>query len=106
MADLLESIDLSYQSDPSAHKVSTLLQAYFQYVDELHATGARNFLFVNVPPFNRSPARQARGAQDTANCSKTIHTYNSQLAQGVQNWGAANTDVRFDSVFSSNSIMS
>ena len=106
LADFFESIDLSYQSDASAHKVPTLLQAYFQYVDELHATGARNFLFVNVPPFNRSPARQARGAQDAATCSKSIHTYNSQLAQGVQNWSAANTDVRHDFVFSSSSIMS
>ena len=106
VADMLESIGLSYQSDPSADNVSALLQAYFHYVDELHGSGARNFLFVNVPPFNRSPAIQARGAQDAANCSKSIHTYNSQLAQQVQSWSAANADVCFDSALSSNSIMS
>ena len=106
IADLMESIDLSYQGDPSADKVSPLLEAYFHYVDELHASGARNFLFVNVPPFDRSPARQARGAQDAANCSKSIHTYNSQLAQEVQNWSAANADVRFDFIFYPSSKLS
>ena len=106
IADLLESIDLSYQGDPSADKVSALLQAYFHYVDELHASGARNFLFVNVPPFDRSPARQARGAKDAADCSKSIHTYNSQLAQEVPNWSAVNADVRFDFILYPSSILS
>ena len=79
-----------------------LLQAYFHYIDELHTSGARNFLFVGVPPVDRSPPILARGEQDAASCSQYINTYNLQLAQKVQDWSATNLDV--DAVFSPFSI--
>ena len=98
IANLLESINLSYQGDPSASNVSALLHAYFHYVDELHATGARNFLFVNIPPFDRSPPNLARGAHDAANCSKYINTFNKQLARKVEAWSTGHSNVGYGPV--------
>lgn len=32
------------------------IMALFEVQDELYKTGARNFLFIDVPPIERSPA--------------------------------------------------
>ncbi|KAL9132925.1 MAG: hypothetical protein Q9175_005897 [Cornicularia normoerica] len=86
----------SYESDLAASNVPALLQAYFQYDDELHISGARNFLFVSVPPFDRSPQIVSRGAQDAASCSNFINTYNWQLTQAVNDSASANIDSKIN----------
>ncbi|KAL8693978.1 MAG: hypothetical protein Q9218_001276 [Villophora microphyllina] len=39
-----------------------LIKSYEDYVHQLYAAGARNFLFMNVPPIDRSPGLLARDA--------------------------------------------
>lgn len=34
----------------------TTIMALFEVQDKLYKTGARNFLFIDVPPIERSPA--------------------------------------------------
>ncbi|MCJ1458624.1 hypothetical protein MMC28_008998 [Mycoblastus sanguinarius] len=77
--------------DPAV-QIPKLLDAYFSYVDELHRTGARKFLFVGVPPVDRSPYIMARGAADAASCSNWVNSYNLRLAGSVNEWAAANPD--------------
>ncbi|KAI0060553.1 hypothetical protein BV25DRAFT_1839600 [Artomyces pyxidatus] len=77
-----------------------LMDTYFGLVEKLYDTGARNFLFVNVPPVDRSPLHGTQMlAQDTSAqaLEKTvIADYNEKLAKrattlrlthpGVKTW--------------------
>ena len=49
---LLRSIMLSYQGYPYAGKLPVLLQAYFQYIDELHDSSRRLNSDLWVPEFH------------------------------------------------------
>jgi len=42
--------DVSYMRNPPDQ-----LRSLFQLEDQLYAAGARNFIFLTVPPFDRSP---------------------------------------------------
>ncbi|KAF8915394.1 hypothetical protein CPB85DRAFT_1432998 [Mucidula mucida] len=91
----------------------TLLDAYFALIDKLvirliakhftvlmlipsSATGARNFLFVNVPPTDRSPLMLGQSTDAQALLKSTIQGFNTKLAaraqaleansSGVQTW--------------------
>ncbi|EMD33269.1 carbohydrate esterase family 16 protein [Gelatoporia subvermispora B] len=73
-----------------------LLDNYFSLVEDLYNVGARNFLFNNVPPVNRSPLMTPQGATVCATEAAVIADFNSKLASraaelesahsGVQTW--------------------
>ncbi|KAI0343567.1 hypothetical protein BDW22DRAFT_1344558 [Trametopsis cervina] len=61
----------------------TLLDAYFALVQKIYNAGGRNFLFINVPPIDRSPLMIPQGTSAT-NAEKTVIAgFNSKLAQRV-----------------------
>ncbi|KAF9037785.1 hypothetical protein BDZ89DRAFT_1157227 [Hymenopellis radicata] len=74
----------------------TLLDAYFALIAKLVATGARNFLFINVPPTDRSPLMLGQSTDAQALLKSTIQGFNTKLAaraqalkansSGVQTW--------------------
>lgn len=70
-----------------------LLNAYFALVQKLYNTGARNFLFINVPPVNRSPLMLAQPASAQATEKAVISDYNSKLAVRVAAFKQNNRDV-------------
>jgi phospholipase/lecithinase/hemolysin len=71
-----------------------LLTEYFAQVQKLYAVGARNFLFINVPPMERSPLMiAAQNAAGLALLKSVILTYNSKLAAKVASFKANNTGV-------------
>ncbi|KAJ7744890.1 hypothetical protein B0H16DRAFT_1663994 [Mycena metata] len=75
-----------------------LLTEYFAQVQKLivanSAVGARNFLFINVPPMERSPLMiAAQNAAGLALLKSVILTYNSKLAAKVASFKANNTGV-------------
>ncbi|KAF8223363.1 hypothetical protein L208DRAFT_1317043 [Tricholoma matsutake] len=75
-----------------------LLNAYFALVQKLlfslfSNTGARNFLFINVPPVNRSPLMLAQPASAQATEKAVISDYNSKLAVRVAAFKQNNRDV-------------
>lgn len=81
----------------------TLLDAYFSLVDELLAAGARNFLFVDVPPIERSPMVLADGADSVEQVRLALASFNSQLFQRVTALGRRRKDV-WAKLFSSSAV--
>ena len=81
----------------------TLLDAYFALVDKLLAAGARNFLFVDVPPLERSPQIVAEGADSVEKVRLALASYNSKLFQRVTALGRRRKDVSAK-LFSSSTV--
>ena len=81
----------------------TLLGAYFALVDELLAAGARNFVFVDVPPIDRSPLILAEGASSAEKVRLALVSFNSQLSQRVTALRRRRTDV-WAQLFSSDAV--
>ncbi|KAG9041964.1 hypothetical protein FS837_011514 [Tulasnella sp. UAMH 9824] len=61
----------------------TLLTAYFAQVQKVYDAGGRNFLFINVPPIDRSPLMIGQGSSSTTLEKSVIETYNTKLAAKV-----------------------
>jgi phospholipase/lecithinase/hemolysin len=53
---------------------------YASLVEQLYSAGAKNFLFLNVPPVDRSPLTTAQGANASALEAKDIAYFNSQVS--------------------------
>ncbi|KAK6983963.1 carbohydrate esterase family 16 protein [Favolaschia claudopus] len=81
----INDIDLSYASDVN-HTALTdkLITRYFEQVEDLYNLGARNFLFINVPPLNRTPSLLGQPASVRAKEAGIIAYYNAQLREGVR----------------------
>lgn len=58
-----------------------ILTVYSGLVGQLYNAGARNFLFMNVPPVNLSPGTVMNGASAQALESADITNFNNQIAQ-------------------------
>ncbi|KAK0446962.1 uncharacterized protein EV420DRAFT_1714419 [Desarmillaria tabescens] len=81
----------------------TLVDAYIALMEELvlraHLrrdcnVGARNFLFLNVPPFDRSPFTLALSTSSQALEKSVIEGFNSRLATRAAALGANHSDVK------------
>lgn len=87
--------------------IETYQQRLFQYVKEVYDTGARNFLFIEVPPIERAPGCESSAhlpviqadfavlvAQtDTKARAQCYRGWNSALHLGVSKFTAAYSDV-------------
>ncbi|KAG8796062.1 hypothetical protein FRC17_008038, partial [Serendipita sp. 399] len=71
----------------------TLLNRYFELIQQLYAAGARNFLFLTVPPIYRSPLMlsQATSARDQEKV--VIDDYNSKLATRAAAFASSHSGV-------------
>ncbi|KAL8937436.1 MAG: hypothetical protein Q9216_004424 [Gyalolechia sp. 2 TL-2023] len=88
----INDVILSY-----AHRNSTLnfllIKSYENLVHELYAAGARNFLFLNVPPIDRSPGMLARDKATQASMAGYIGEFNFRLILLVYNFAVHYPDV-------------
>ncbi|KAF9070838.1 hypothetical protein BDP27DRAFT_1446714 [Rhodocollybia butyracea] len=89
-----------FLSDNRTSFDTTLLDAEFALVQQLVSThsslfdvGARNFLFLNVPPTDRSPLMLAEPASAQAMLKANILDFNSQLVEFAENFKASNAGV-------------
>ncbi|KAF4621138.1 hypothetical protein D9613_001150 [Agrocybe pediades] len=82
-----------YQSGSRDAFSDTLLNAYFALVQKLYNVGARNFLFANVPPIDRSPLMLAQSTDAQALEKSVIATFNTKLAAKISSFKANNTGV-------------
>ncbi|KAG8965732.1 hypothetical protein FRC05_003049 [Tulasnella sp. 425] len=80
-----------YQSGDRSAFSDTLLNAYFALVQKVYDAGGRNFLFINVPPIDRSPLMLGQGSTSTALEKSVIDTYNSKLAAKVSAFQSAHS---------------
>ena len=101
-------------SEANSSLVLTLdIQEYAALVDQLYQAGARNFLFLNAPPVDRSPLTQGQGSNESsaeaaANAAKEriyITAYNFNITVMAANLSNTYRDA-FAYVFDTNAIFS
>lgn len=69
------------------------MDEYFSLIEQLYTTGARNFVFVNVPPIDRSPLTIGQGAQSVALEAEALESYNGMVETRVKALKKAHKDV-------------
>lgn len=62
-------------------------------IDSLHQHGARQFLFLTVPPTNRAPLLIDQGPKAVASITSALADFNSQLVANVKTFGENHRDV-------------
>ncbi|KAJ8699792.1 hypothetical protein PTI98_002879 [Pleurotus ostreatus] len=86
--------DCAYSSDPKPS-----LTALADFLDQLYATGARNFLLIDVPPVQNSPAYRGKYYDGR------FESWNTELKQTMETFSSGHTDATI-LIFSSYSIFS
>jgi phospholipase/lecithinase/hemolysin len=66
---------------------------YLAQVAKLYAGGARNFLFLTVPPIQKTPEVEAESTSTQTQEGTAVDTYNKLLASGVEAFKAKNSGV-------------
>jgi len=82
----------------------TLLNRYFQQVENLYEKGIRSFLFVNVPPIDRAPLFIEQGVVATRAVKASLADYNAQLSGQVKAFQTRHKDLDQITVFDSNKL--
>lgn len=75
------SVGNSYKTKDPTAMVPELMDSYFRLVGELYEWGARQFLFLNVPPTTRSPMIAAQN--NTVAHAKYVDMYNRELSARI-----------------------
>ncbi|QRV87353.1 carbohydrate esterase family 16 protein [Ceratobasidium sp. AG-Ba] len=94
--------DISNVTQADFHK--TLLDRYFSQVDILYKKGARSFLFVNVPPLERTPLFISQGQWSVDTVKASVADYNAQLAARVKNFMKSYKGLGQITVYDSNKL--
>ncbi|EME46056.1 carbohydrate esterase family 16 protein [Dothistroma septosporum NZE10] len=69
-----------------------VLTEYAGLVDKLYQSGAKNFLFLEVPPVDRSPLTQAAGSSAQSIEKEAIASWNDRVAHIAQNLSTTHQD--------------
>ncbi|KAF5331030.1 hypothetical protein D9619_005261 [Psilocybe cf. subviscida] len=73
-------------------------------LEELYRSGARNFLFLTVPPTNRAPLIVQQGAQAISSIAADLADYNSQLRSTAARFAKQHRDIDTSLVFDAAAI--
>lgn len=73
--------------------VPELMDNYFRLVHELYESGARQFLFLNVPPTTRSPKIVSQN--DTVAHSTYVGIYNRELSARIERFRKKYSEVGY-----------
>jgi phospholipase/lecithinase/hemolysin len=71
----------------------TIVSQYFSQVQKLYSGGARNFLFLTVPPIQRTPMVLAESNDTQVQEGAAVDTYNTLLKAGVNAFKANSSGV-------------
>ncbi|OOF96097.1 carbohydrate esterase family 16 protein [Aspergillus carbonarius ITEM 5010] len=71
-------------------KLTSRLQSLMQ---EIYDNGGRKFLFLNVPPTNRTPMFIDQGNETTAEVASYLEVYNRNLKSMVEGWARERGDI-------------
>jgi len=88
----INDVGNAYSEANSSLIFSLVFEEYASLIDELYQTGARNFLFLNVPPVNRAPLTVANGAAAEALEATAIAAYNANLTRLAANLSSTYSD--------------
>jgi phospholipase/lecithinase/hemolysin len=97
----INDVGNAYGESNATAVLSLVIKEYASLVDVLYKSGARNFLFLNVPPVDRSPLTVAQGAAAAALEHTTIAAYNANVTALARNLSSTYRDA-FTSVFDTN----
>ncbi|KAK5683616.1 hypothetical protein LTS10_005149 [Elasticomyces elasticus] len=88
----INDIGNAYGSDNASAILAQDIAEYAGLMDVLYKSGARNFLFLNVPPVNRSPLTAAQGSASQTLEASTISAYNANITAMAANLSRTYTD--------------
>ncbi|KAE9366829.1 carbohydrate esterase family 16 protein [Stipitochalara longipes BDJ] len=71
----------------------TIVSQYLSQVQKLYSSGARNFLFLTVPPIQKTPLVLAESNNTQVQEGAGVDTYNTLLKAGVKDFEAKNDGV-------------
>ena len=78
-------------------------EEYAGLMDQLYQSGARNFLFLNVPPVDRSPLTVGQGAASAATEAVDVAAWNANVTALAANLSSTYSDA-FTYVFDTNAV--
>ncbi|KDQ61223.1 carbohydrate esterase family 16 protein [Jaapia argillacea MUCL 33604] len=84
-------------TQPGFHQV--LMNRLFGQMELLYTAGARNFLFLTVPPTNRAPQYMVSGPPTTTQVAYAIYDYNYWLNTYTNEFMMNHTDITMAGVF-------
>jgi hypothetical protein len=73
-------------------RLDAVLRSYANLVDQLYLSGARNFLFFNIPPITRSPMSALIKTEIKADQARSVPTFNTGLTLMASNLSATYPD--------------
>ncbi|KAI0080499.1 hypothetical protein K474DRAFT_1682493 [Panus rudis PR-1116 ss-1] len=86
--------DVTNVSQSDFHR--TLMSRLFEQVDTLFQHGARQFLFLTVPPTNRAPIILAQGEPAISTITSALADYNDQLVASAKSFQRSHRGVTAD----------
>ncbi|KAL8949052.1 MAG: hypothetical protein Q9222_004808 [Ikaeria aurantiellina] len=73
---------------------AAIISTYTRLIDKLYKTGARNFLFLNVPPISRSPSIIAKGPAAQSLLAKEVFDFNVKIGLMIKNFESTHPDAK------------
>lgn len=89
------SIGWGHQNTQPSVLVPTLMTQYRFLIEKLYASGGRKFLFLNVPPTDRSPMVIKEGPEAIKTYATWVKAYNDGLQSMINDFKLSHNDVRF-----------
>ncbi|KAJ5103249.1 hypothetical protein N7532_003778 [Penicillium argentinense] len=89
----INDVGNAFWQNQSSALVPNLMDQYESLIKEIYNDGGRKFLFLNVPPTNRSPYFIDQGSDTTTQLAAWIQAYNDGLANMVETFKSEHSDV-------------
>lgn len=103
--DGINDIGNAYSESNGSLALDLSIIEYASLVDQLYQSGARNFLFLNVPPVNRAPLTTAQGPAAETSEATQIAAWNANVTRIASNLTSTYPDAT-TFVFDTNAIFS
>lgn len=90
----INDVGNSYGSGPdsSGPLYTSIFDVYSGLIDQLYSSGARNFVFINVPPVDRSPLTVGQGQSSVETENAAIADWNKRVADTAAALKSNHTD--------------
>lgn len=88
----INDVGNSWWLETSTELYTQIFEVYEGLLEQIYATGARNFLFLQVPPVNLAPLTLENGEWSIENEGKAIQVWNDKLKEMTASFGAKHAD--------------
>lgn len=101
----INDVNNAWQDSTASWVLAQDIAEYADLIDVVYQSGARNFLFMKVPPFDRSPLVVGHGDEAVREESSLIRAFNANITRMAANLSSTYDDVT-TFVFDTHSIYS